>query len=303
MAHDTTGGVDPGQEPRGPSVEADGRRFRVRSARVATPWLPDTPSHRHLLVVWCRLLLDDQGTPLFTVPELATLVGRTNRQAASPHLEACRPCGEDRRAFVLRQRTGDTTVVEGVLHARLQTPLAGPTEWLVRVQQRLARQDLSGANLERAVEQIACVPVLRTRRRQLEADPVHDQEAWVLTELWESRSTPALSGIGWHGPRAERGMRLADPTALAARVTPERPLAQVPGSLGWRTLRMPLDYGNVPLAVWGRGWGVHKTTIVRWVVGLALARWPLVAHGIGERVKAARVDVDEKWLKIRGRWH
>jgi len=43
-------------------------------------------------------------------------------------------------------------------------------------------------------------------------------------------------------------MRLADPTALAALVTPELPLAQVPGSLCWLTCLMTLVYWNVPLS-------------------------------------------------------
>jgi transposase-like protein len=52
------------------------------------------------------------------------------------------------------------------------------------------------------------------------------------------------------------------------------------------------------------GWcGMHKTTILRWVVGLALALWPIIAQGIVERIKAQMVYVDEKWLKVRGRWH
>ena len=60
---------------------------------------------------------------------------------------------------------------------------------------------------------------------------------------------------------------------------------------------------NVPLSVLGRWCGVHKTTILRWVVGCAVALWPLVSQWIAERVKAPMVYVDEKWLKIRGRWH
>jgi transposase-like protein len=48
---------------------------------------------------------------------------------------------------------------------------------------------------------------------------------------------------------------------------------------------------------------MHKTTILRWVVGLALALWPIIAQGIVERIKAQMVYVDEKWLKVRGRWH
>jgi hypothetical protein len=217
--------VDPGREPGGLRVEVDGQRFRVQSARVSTQWLPDTPSNRHLTVVWLRLLRDAHDKPCFTLQELAPLVGSANRQAASQHLEDFRQCGEDFRAFVLRKRKVDATVVEAVLAALLQTPLAGPTELLARVQQRLDRHDLSAANIESALEQISCVPVLRTLRRQLEAGQVHYQEAWLLTELLETRSLPAPPPAGWSGPSADRGMQLADPTALAALVTPELPLA------------------------------------------------------------------------------
>jgi hypothetical protein len=38
-------------------------------------------------------------------------------------------------------------------------------------------------------------------------------------------------------------------------------------------------------------------------LGLALALWPLLSQWMRERVKAQMVYVDEKWLKIRGRWH
>jgi transposase-like protein len=66
---------------------------------------------------------------------------------------------------------------------------------------------------------------------------------------------------------------------------------------------MTLCDWNVPLSVVGRWCGVHKTTIVRSVLGVAMGLWPLVSQWRGERVKAHMVDVDEKWLKIRGRWH
>ena len=90
--------LDHGQGPAGPSVEVDGQRFRVRTARCSTPWLPDTPSNRHLTLVWFRLLVDAHGKPLFTLQEFATIVGSTNRQAASQHLEDFRQCGADMRA-------------------------------------------------------------------------------------------------------------------------------------------------------------------------------------------------------------
>jgi transposase-like protein len=303
MAHDTTLAVEQGDDPAPPRVEVDGPRFRVRTAKFATRWLPDTPSNRHLTLVWCRLLVDEHGKPLFTLQELAAIVGSTNRQAASQHLEDFRQCGEDMRAFILRKRKVDLTVVEGVLHELLQTPLAGPTELVPRVQGRLDRYDLSVANIESALEQISCVPVLRVLRRQLESGPVQYQETWLLTEMLESLAMPAMPPAGGSVPTVDRGMRLADPTALAALVTPELPLAQVPGSLCWLTFLMTLFYWNVPLSVLGRWCGVHKTTVLRWVLGLALALWPLIYRWIGERVNASMVYVDEKWLKLRGRWY
>ncbi len=303
MPHDTTVAVAHGDDPVSPRVEVDGSRFRIRTAQFATEWLPDTPSNRHLTLVWLRWLVDARGTPLFTLQELAVIVGSTNRQAASQHVEDFRQCGEDMRAFVLRKRKVDPTVVEGVLQELLQTPLAGPTELGPRVQARLGRDDVTVANIECALEQISCVPVLRILRRQLATGHVHYQEAWLLTELLEHRSLPAPPLAGWHRPSPDRGMQVADPTALSALVTPDLPLAQVPGSLCGLAFLMTLFYWNVPLSVLGRWCGVHKTTILRWVLGLALALWPTLSHWLQARVKAQMVYVDEKWLKIRGCWH
>jgi len=164
--------VDPGREPGGLHVEGDGQRLRGQSARFSTQWLPDTPSNRHLTLVWLRLCVDAQGKPLFTLQELAALVGSPNRQAASQHLEDFRQCGEDFHAFVLRKRKVDATVVEAALAALLHTPLAGPTELVPRVQARVDRHALRGATIESALEQSSCGPVRRGRRRQLATGPV-----------------------------------------------------------------------------------------------------------------------------------
>ena len=106
------------------SVEVEGQHFRVRTPQFATQWLPDTPSNRHLTIVWFRLLRDAHDRPCFTLQAFAPLVGSPHRQSASQHLEDFRQCGEDFRAFVLRKRKVDATVVDAVLAALLQTPLA-----------------------------------------------------------------------------------------------------------------------------------------------------------------------------------
>jgi hypothetical protein len=169
------------------------------------------------------------------------------------------------RAFVLRQRQVDAAGVEGVLSALLQTPLAGPTALVPRVNARLSRQELTVAHRAGAWEQISCVPVRRTLRRQVEAGPVHSQEASLWTALLEHLSLPATLPAGGSVPSPARGMRIADPTALAALVTPDLPLAHVPGSLCWLTCLLPLFSWHGPLSVLGRWGGGQKTTILRWV--------------------------------------
>src|SRR6267143_698074 len=298
MAHDTTmlaqvrkgspspplESLDKGHSTGRPRVEVEGQRFRVQTSRFSTEWLPDTPSNRHTTVVWLRLVVGERGRPLFTLQELAALVGSDNRQAASQHLEDFRQCGEDFRTFVLRKRKVDGTVVEAVLKELLKTPLAGPTELVPRVNAQLGRDDVTAANIDSALEQISCVPVLKTVRRQLEVGHVQYREAYLLAEMLESVSPQVAQYAGAGVPRADRGMKLADPTALTALVTPDLPLQQVPDSLCWLTFIMTLFYWNVPLSVLGRWWGVHKTTILRWVLGLALA---LLVRRLGCHHRAA----------------
>jgi hypothetical protein len=194
-------------------------------------------------------------------------------------------------------------VVEGVLTELLQTPFAGLTELVPRVNARLGRRDLTRAHIDGALEQISCVPVLRTLRWQMAAGQIHYQEAWLLTEMLASLSLSATPSAGRSGPRAHRGKRIADPTVLATLVTPALPLAQVTGSLCWLTFLMTLFYWNTPLSVLVRWCGVHKTTILRVVLAFALDLWPILSEGISERVRSQMVYVDEKWLKLRGRWH
>jgi hypothetical protein len=187
-----------------------------------------------------RPLVDARGTPLVTLQELASIVGNANRQAASQHRADFRQCGQDFRALVLRQRKVDATVVEGVLTALQQTPLAGPTELAERVNAQWGRQDLTAANIQSALEQISCVPVLRTLRRQLAGGQVHYQEAYLLAEMLESQAHQAPHPTCWGIPSIDRGMKLADPTALAVLMTPDLPIAHVPESLCWLTVSMPL---------------------------------------------------------------
>jgi hypothetical protein len=95
-------------------------------------------------------------------------------------------------------------------------------------------------------------------------------------------------------------MRSADPSALAALVTLERPRTQEPGSLGWQTFRLTRFPGHVPLSGWGRWCGVHKPTILRWVAGRTLALGPRIAQWMGERGQAEPSGLSLAWTAAAG---
>lgn len=278
-------------------------KFRVEIQGFSTDWLPDTPVNRHTTVVWLRLLVDEPGKPLFTLQQLAAIVGSKNRQAASQHLEDFRQCGENFQAFVTRKRKVDNTVVECVLKELLKSPLAGQAELAQRVNASLGRKDITASNISAALEQIPCAPVLGTLQKQLEKGEAHYKESYLLEEMMRSFSSEAGHQAGLDLPVSDEGMKVSDPTAIKALVTPDVSMDKISSSLAWVTFIMTLFYWNVPSSVLGRWFKVHKTTILRWILGLALALWPIVYQWILDKVKATMVYADEKWIKIRGKWH
>ena len=100
----------------------------------------------------------------------------------------------------------------------------------------------------------------RTRRRPLAAGHGHDQAAWLWTERLESGPLPAGLAASHGVPHSGRGLRRADPTARTTLVTPDLPMAEVPGSRCGLSCLMTLCYGQVPRSVWGRWCGVQTTT-------------------------------------------
>jgi hypothetical protein len=93
-----------------------------------------------------------------------------------------------------------------------------------------------------------------------------------------------------------------DSTAIRALVTPGAALEGVPAALQRVVWCLTLSWWGVPLSCLGRWLGVHRTTVVRWMLGLVWAVWPVVQGWIVERVRAGVVLVDETWLKLRRPW-
>jgi transposase-like protein len=199
--------------------------------------------------------------------------------------------------------------VEAVQKELLREPLAEIKELTERVNKSLGRKDLSPANMKVALEQISCYGIREAIRSQIAKGQAHYKEEYLLKEMMSCSEANAANAANAVGKKAgiqipeSEGMNISDPTSIKKLVTPDAVLSSIQKPLHWVILCMTLYYYGVPLSALGRWLNVHKTTVLRWMIGLAIALWPTVYEWIVDRVKARVVYVDEKWLKIRGKWH
>ena len=171
-----------------------------------------------------------------------------------------------------------------------------------RVNARLERADLSEANIDVALEQISAKSIRRCMQKQLTRGQAHYKETYLLEEMMSSLSNQV--GQNAHiSPAESQGMPLSDPTAVRALVSPEAKVTEIHQPLKWIALLMALYYHGVPLRVLAKWFGVHKTTVLRWIIGLSMALWPLVNAFVIAQVKGTIVYINEKWIKIKGKWH
>lgn len=292
-------------------VEEDNRfrvKWQVNSQECSTDWLPDTPSNRKITVVFLRLLCDEEGKQLFTFQELSVIVGSEKRQASSGHVERFRESGSDFLKFLTRKRKVDAEVVGAVLCELLRDPLAEMKELADGANKALGRKDLTLANVKVALEQISCHQIRGAIQKQIAKGEAHYQETYLLTEMIESgnasgKAIRERAGIQIPESVSSRGMIISDPSSIRSLVTPDVPTSSVKDSLKWVVYCMVLYYYGVPLSVLGSWLKVHKTTVLRWMIGLSIELFPLVYRWIYDKVRANIVYIDEKWLKVRGKWY
>jgi transposase-like protein len=67
---------------------------------------------------------------------------------------------------------------------------------------------------------------------------------------------------------------------------------------------MSMYVAGISLSQLGRWFGGKaKSTIYNWIMGLALALWLVIQGWLRTRLKTKKLYIDEKWLKIKKRWH
>jgi transposase-like protein len=289
------------------TIRLEDNRYKIRAQGLYLEWPAGNADNQKALILFLRSFKKGPGKQhgLFTQGQIAQALpdfaGGT-KQSVQEHEKRFEESGGHIRDYLNRKRKVDEVVVAVVEEEIRQTPLAGPTELAERVNARLGRTDLSDANMRAALAQIPCTVVVEKLRQQLEVGKVQYKEEYLLAELLAEggdKKVAAERGL----PPADQGMVLSDPTAIKALVTPDVPLGQISGALAWVTFLMTLYYWNVPLSVLGGWMQVHKTTVLRWMFGLAVSVWPILYQWILERVKVRMVYVDEKWIKIKGKWH
>ena len=91
---------------------------------------------------------------------------------------------------------------------------------------------------------------------------------------------------------------------VAQLLTPKRALSAIPEPVVQMVKAMALYYAGASLSQIGR-WceGKAKSTLYTWIIGMAVALWPVIRGWVWSHVKGTRQYIDEKWLKIHKKWH
>ena len=288
--------------------------------------LPDTPANRRGAMIVLRGLHRRDGGPLVTYEHLAHELGYADRRNVHNFWAEFEACGSDLAAFFQRRKKVDAEVVARCEQIWKAHPLWTCAQVLAEVRRRWPEQGvpLSEQNIRTAGQQVGFLGVQRVLRRQLAQGEAHYQEPVVLEALLEmadagaqaqaAETLPVLSlpdALESVSPSEAEPEPMAAPTAAAVaavedtllqgEVSPSK-LAQLwEGATGAMLLAFLLYYHGVSLEVIGRFFGVHKTTVMRWLSPLAQVNWQAaVQHGT--RFFSGTVAVDEKWLKIAGVW-
>jgi transposase-like protein len=267
---------------------------------------PASGSNKYCLIHFLRGFKKASGKQgLFSQEQIARAIpdfDGSTRQSVDDHERRFRESGEDLQQYLTRRRKVDETVVEAVRAEVLESPLQQTAELVKSVNQRLTRQDLNAANITAALESISVAEIRPVLRRHLESGTVQYKESYLLETMMTTLSPAAGELAGLSAP-ATPGTEVSRLGGVNTLLTPDMPLSEVSARLFWVAFMLRLFWLGVPLTVLGQWCHVHPTTVLRWILGLALALWPQVYTWLATRVKMTKAYADEKWIKIRNQWY
>jgi transposase-like protein len=287
---------------------------------VKTPqWnfqIADTKSNRKVLMVILRSLQHPvTERPLFTFKKIADAFGYPDRRNVNNYWRDFEQCGQDILDYIRRKRKVDENVVQAV-----QSELAGNIqaklpELCLKTNERLGRSDLTPENIQTALEQIPCTVIRREVIYRWESGTFHPKEKYILEE--------AMAALQQKSPQKKQcTLKLLSDLNIKADNSDEEDqcnniqkeyaeelldvnasVDEIPESVRMKVVAMTFYFWNVPLSRIGIWCGKSKSTIWNWITVLSCVLWPMIQDIISVRVKSSAVYIDEKWIKIKGRWH
>jgi transposase-like protein len=285
----------------------------------ASQWnlqIADTKSNRKVLMVLLRSLRNPvTDKPLFTFKVIADAFGYSDRRNVNNYWRDFERCGQDILNYIRRKRKVDESVIEAVKSELAGNIQAKLPELCLKTNERLGRSDLTTENIQTALEQIPCTVIRREIMYRWEAGTFHPKEKYILEEV--------MAALQHNSPQKKKcALKLLSDLDIKAHNTDEEGRCnstqkeyaeklldvnsspdEIDENVRLKVFWMTLYFWNVPLSRIGIWCGKSKSTIWNLITVLSCALWPIIKDIISARVNPSAVYIDEKWIKIKGKWH
>jgi transposase-like protein len=283
--------------------------YKVRFCNLILEFSAGSKANEKALILFLRSFKKDETskTCLFSLQQIADVLPGfegASRQSVHKYEQNFRESNEDLKKFLNQKRKVDEEVVNAVKSEVIKDPLFKSCEELAEtVNRRMERDDINEMNIRAALSEISYLEIRPNLKNQFEKGQIHYKEEALLAEMKEHLpSSEKLQRTNFKEVGSE-GMRLSDPTAIKNLITPGVPTSAINTSVKLVVLCMMLWHWGVPLSKLGEWVGVHKTTVLRWMLSLSAALWVYIYDWRRTKIQPYAVYVDEKWLKIKKRWH
>jgi len=269
-------------------------KIKIESEIINIDWILDTKINRKILIIILRSMCKKNGEKLFSFKELAKIVNSINRQAASQYFEYFITCGKDLTPMFLKKRKLNDSLYELLLLEIKKEPMISIKELMIILNTKLSRTDISESNIMTLLDMIPYGEVRKSLKKQIEIGEVHYKESYLLKQLFqkeESKENPKQTQKKIIVPRDIK--KLFDVKGSVNNIKPEYAIV---------IFCMTLYNYGVHLSVLGRWLNVNKSTILRWIISMSTVLWEVINNWIYKKVISTTAYIDEKWIKIRGKW-
>ncbi len=270
------------------------------------------------MVVLLSSLTDESGKRLFSYRNLSSILKSENPQAAQNHCQEYQNYGGDFLALLSRKRKVDEKIKDTVEEILRHWPVMPVQEIAQEVNKKLGRRDINEQNIRSALEQISCLTLRKTIKKQLakgEADynenflidellklvPVCDSKNLAKITTLAEVDRPALAINSFAKKEHQRQMPESIFSSFTSDDDNDKQLARIWDSMrGWKLLAFVLYFHGVSLSVIGGWLSVHKSTVCRWLSDVS--DWGKAFISKQKIVFSGKASVDEKWIKVGSCW-